>query len=77
MSGFVLASWRKSLTGKTSPDLIILGGKLDLYERDILHGLSGKLCTETCKIQMENGRQYGKMESVKSGVFTTMGEIKI
>lgn len=64
MSGFVLTSRWKSLTVEMSPDLIIFSGKLDLYERDILHGLSGKLCAETCKIQMENGRQYGKMESM-------------
>lgn len=59
-----MTSWWKSLTGKMSPDLIIFSGKLDLYERDILHGVSGKVCAETCKIQMENDRQYGKMKSM-------------
>ncbi len=62
-----MASWRKSLTGKTSPDLIILGGKLDLYERGILKILLVNCVLEMSKIQMENGRQYGKMKSMIYG----------
>ncbi len=60
-----------------SPDLIIFCGKSDLYERGILKKLLVNCVLEMSKIQMENGRQYGKMKSVKSGVFTTIGEIEI
>ncbi len=62
---------------KISPDLIIFCEKSDLYERGILKILLVNCVLEMNKIQMENDRQYGKMKSVKSGVFTTIGEIEI
>lgn len=57
----------EALVEKMSPDLIIFCGKSDLYERGILKILLVNCVLEMSKIQMENGRQYGKMKSMIYG----------